>query len=90
MYTFELKNAYLLWIGTSVTFCRTWMSMNLVLSLVPKFFRAHLTAYLLDLELLTANPIVIGGSLDGDDSVTTVSSWIAMGSQLLLHVSLVQ
>ena len=87
MYAFELKNAYLLGIGTSVTFCRTWMSMNLVLSLVPKFFRAHLTAYLLDLELLTANPIVIGGSLDGDDSVTTVSSWIAMGSQLLLHVS---
>lgn len=54
------------------------MSMNLVLSLVPKFFRAHLTAYLLDLELLTANPIVICGSLDGDDSVTTVSSWVAI------------
>lgn len=64
--------------------------MNLVLSPVPKFFRAHLTAYLLDLELLTANPIVIDGSLDGDDSVTTASSWVAMASQLVPHVSFVR
>jgi hypothetical protein len=66
------------------------MSMNLILCLVPKFFRAQFTAYLLDLELLTANPIVIDESLEGDDSVTMVSSWVAMASQVLLHVSLVQ
>lgn len=74
----ELKNVYLHGVGTSVTFWRTWMSMNLVLSPAPKFFRAHFNAYLLDLELLTANPMVIGGSLGGGDSVTTMSSWVVM------------
>jgi hypothetical protein len=66
------------------------MSMNLVLSLALKFFRAHFTAYLLDLELLTASPIVIGGSLDDDDSGTTASSWVAIALQFVLLVSHVQ
>jgi len=66
------------------------MSMNLVLSPAQKFFRAHFTAYLLDLELLTASPIVIGGSLDGDDSGTTAASLVAIALQFVLPVSLVQ
>jgi hypothetical protein len=54
--------------------------MNLVLSPSTKFSRAHFTAYLLDVELLTANPIVIDGSQDDVDTVTSGSSWVAMAS----------